>query len=65
MRPISELLNFNLRNIFIGDLSNEICEKTATRKCLHGTTISEFQEKFEKRAKSLQLATEIYRQKVF
>lgn len=64
MRPINELLNFNIRNIFIGEFSNQTCQKTQTRKCIHGTTIEEFQEEFDKRRRSLEFAIEIFRHRV-
>ena len=33
MRSIIELLNFNVRNLFIGELSNKTCQKTLFKKC--------------------------------
>jgi hypothetical protein len=64
MRPINEILNFNVRNLFVGEFANETCHKSPTRECIHGTTIDEFQESFEKRRKSLEFAIEIFRHKV-
>ncbi|CAF0786869.1 unnamed protein product [Brachionus calyciflorus] len=61
MRPINELLNFNVRNVFIGEFTNQTCQRTQTRKCIHGTTVEEFQNEFEKRRRSLEFAIEIFR----
>ena len=64
MRPIHEILNFNVRNLFIREFANETCQKTPTRECIHGTTIDEFQASFDRRRKSLEFAIEIFRHKV-
>lgn len=63
MRSIIELLNFNVRNLFIGELSNKTCQKTLFKKCIYGTTIEEFQQNFDQRRKSLEFAIEIFRNK--
>ena len=63
MRSIVELLNFNVRNLFIGELSSRICEKSANKQCIHGSTIEEFQQNFDQRRKSLEFAIEIFRNK--
>ena len=64
MRPMHEILNFNVRNLFVGEFFNKTCQKSPTRECIHGTTIDEFQASFEKRRKSLEFAIEIFRHKV-
>lgn len=64
MRPINELLNFNVRNLFIGEFSNEVCKKTLMRRCIHGTSIEDFQNMFDRRRKSLEFAIEIFRHRV-
>ena len=64
MRPIYELLNMNVRRIFMEGTTNEICRKTKTKKCVYGTTLNEFQEKFDRRRKSLEFAIDVYRHKV-
>lgn len=65
MRPINELLNFNIRNFFVGNFFNQTCHKSQTRRCIHGTSIEEFQEEFDKRRRSLEFAIEIFRHRVF
>ena len=57
MRPMHEILNFNVRNLFVGEFFNNTCQKSPTRECIHGTTIDEFR-------KSLEFAIEIFRHKV-
>jgi hypothetical protein len=66
MRPINELLNLNVRNLFSSELESltSTCRPTNTRNCIHGTTIDEFQNEFDKRLKSLEFAIEIFRHKV-
>ena len=64
MRPINELLDINVKSIFMNSAMNEICQKTETRKCVFGTTMSEFQDKFDRRRKSLAFAIELFRHKV-
>jgi hypothetical protein len=64
MRPISELLNLNVKSFFTGNIRGVICNRSETRKCIHGTNIDEFQVAFDKRLKSLESAIEIYRHKV-
>ena len=63
MRPINELLNINVKSIFM-NYGTEICQKTDVRKCHFGTTLNEFQESFDKRRKSLEFAIELFRHKV-
>ena len=63
MRPLNELLNFNVRSLFIGEF-NQTCQRTQMRKCSYGTSVEEFQESFDKRRKSLEYAIEMYRHKV-
>lgn len=64
MRSINELLNLNVRNLFVGDFRNETCQLSSAKKCIYGTTIEEFQESFDKRRKSLEYAIEIFRNRV-
>ena len=65
MRPINELLDINVRSLFIGELNpNQTCQITSSRKCVFGSTIQEFQQSFNKRRKSLEIAIEIFRHKV-
>jgi deleted-in-malignant-brain-tumors protein 1 len=66
MRPINELINFNVRNLFVGidALLNGTCKVADTRKCTHGSSIEEFQSNFDKRRKSLEFAIEIFRHRV-
>ena len=64
MRPIDELLDFNVRSLFVGELANETCIKSPTRQCIHGSSIEEFQRSFDQRRKSLELAIEMFRHKV-
>ena len=65
MRPINELLDINVKSIFMNSAVDEICHKTKNRKCIFGTTMSEFQDKFDRRRKSLEFAIELFRHKVF
>ena len=64
MRPITELLNINVRSLFMQSASNTICQQTPIKKCVYGTTMDEFQENFDRRRKSLEFAIDIYRHKV-
>lgn len=63
MRPINELLDFNIRVLFNYQQANETCKRSPTVKCLHGTSIEEFQAQFDRRRKSLEFAVEIFRHK--
>lgn len=63
MRPINELLDFNIRVLFNYQQANETCKRSPTVKCLHGTSIEEFQAQFDRRRKSLEFAIEIFRHK--
>lgn len=64
MRPLNELLDFNVRSLFIGELSNMTCNRTLARSCIHGTSIEDFQREFDKRKQSLEFAIEIFRKRV-
>ena len=63
MRPLNELLNINVKSIFMS-YGKEICQKTENRNCIFGTTMNEFQDSFDKRRKSLEFAIELFRHKV-
>lgn len=64
MRPINELLDINVKSLFIDSAINEICHKTPLKTCAYGTTMEEFQRNFDRRRKSLEFAIDIYRHKV-
>ena len=65
MRPIHELLNVNVRRLFIEEVANlSTCHRSSERKCAHGTSIEQFQNNFDKRRESLKYAIEIFRHKV-
>jgi hypothetical protein len=65
MRPINELLDFNVRSLFIGELGGSTtCNRTQSRGCVHGTTMEQFQDEFDKRRQSLEFAIEIFRRRV-
>lgn len=65
MHPISELLNINVRRLFIDELVNiSTCSRSKDRSCAHGTSIDQFQSEFDKRRESLKLAIDIFRHKV-
>ncbi|RNA42532.1 hypothetical protein BpHYR1_011154 [Brachionus plicatilis] len=64
MRPLNELLNFNVRNFFVGEFSNQTCHKSQVKRCIHGTSVQEFQQEFDKRRRSLEFAIEIFRHRV-
>ncbi len=61
MRPISDLLDFNIRLLFSPGQSNETCELSYRLGCPHGTDLDQFQAQFDRRRKSLEFATEIFR----
>lgn len=63
MRTINELLNFNVRVLFNYQQANETCKQSPTVRCMHGTSIEEFQKQFDERRKSLEFAIEIFRHK--
>jgi hypothetical protein len=65
MRPINELLDINVKSIFMQSATSDICQRTETRKCTFGTTMNEFQESFDRRRKSLEFAIELFRHKVY
>lgn len=67
MRPIDELLNLNnIRRLFIDELANltSICRRSSLRTCAHGTSVDEFQARFDKRRESLKIAIQVFRHKV-
>ena len=67
MRPINELIDFNVKNLFMGSgelWQNGTCTVTETRQCIHGTSVEQFQKDFDKRRHSLGFAIEIFRHRV-
>lgn len=77
MQPISDLLNINVRRLFIDEIVNvskpqkqqqqqkqQTCKRSFDRSCAHGTSVEEFQSEFDKRRESLKLAIDIFRHKV-
>ena len=79
MRPISELINFNVRSLFANlevatsaggeggaaaSWNRTTCQPSPTRPCTFGTSMHEFQDGLDKRRKALQTAIEIFRHKV-
>jgi hypothetical protein len=62
MRDITELLKINVKNMFMST-ANKLCEKLNQTKCIH-KNVQRFQDSFDLRRKSLELAIDIYRHKV-
>lgn len=63
MKPISELIDFNVRDLFIRQENLTTCRPNRARVCLHGDSVEKFQQSFEKRRKSLDYAIDIFRHK--